>query len=51
MDYKLIGKQLRSVHNRRGLTQESLAECANLSPPYISHIERSRKKVSLDALA
>lgn len=50
MDYKLIGQQVRAVRKSRNLTQAALAERADLSIPYISHIERGRKKVSLDAL-
>ena len=32
------------------MTQAQLAEAADLSVPYISHVERGKKRVSLDAL-
>jgi transcriptional regulator with XRE-family HTH domain len=48
--YKEIGHQINHLRTQRGLTQERLAELAELSPTYISHIERGSKKVSLNAL-
>jgi transcriptional regulator with XRE-family HTH domain len=48
--YKDIGQKVKSLRERRGLTQERLAELAELSPTYISHIERGSKNVSLNAL-
>jgi transcriptional regulator with XRE-family HTH domain len=50
MFYKEIGHQINHLRTQRGLTQERLAELAELSPTYISHIERGSKKVSLNAL-
>jgi transcriptional regulator with XRE-family HTH domain len=48
--YTEIGQKIKSLRERRGLTQERLAELAELSPTYISHIERGKKHVSLTAL-
>lgn len=50
MNFMEIGHQVRTSRLRRGLTQEQLAERAELSPPYISHIERATKCPSLEAL-
>lgn len=50
MDFKSIGKQIRALKTQAGYSQEALAEAADLSPSYLSHIERGRKKVSLESL-
>ena len=50
MDYQQIGRQIRAARLRRKMTQAQLAETADLSVPYISHVERGKKRVSLDAL-
>ena len=50
MDYQQIGRQIRATRLRRKMTQAQLAEAADLSVPYISHVERGKKRVSLDAL-
>ena len=50
MDYQQIGRQIRATRLRRKMTQAQLAETADLSIPYISHVERGKKRVSLDAL-
>lgn len=38
------------LRKQRGCTQEILAEAANLSASYLSHIERGDKKASLSTL-
>lgn len=45
-----VGQTIRMLRKERGLTQETLAEAAELSAPYVSYIESGRKKASLDAL-
>lgn len=50
MDYQTLGRQVRALRLQRGMTQEQLAEAAELSVPYISHIERGRKRASLETL-
>ena len=50
IDYGEIGRRIRDRRMEMGLSQEALAEQADLSPPYISHIERTAKKPSLSAL-
>ena len=50
MDYQQIGRQIRAARLRRKMTQAQLAEAADLSVPYISNVERGKKRVSLDAL-
>lgn len=50
LDYKSIGLRIRSYRIRRGMTQEQLAEKADLSRSHITYIEKGEKAVSLEAL-
>lgn len=50
LDYSLIGSRVNDLRKSRGISQERLAELADLSTTFISHIERSDKKPSLGAL-
>lgn len=50
LDDHQIGARIRSLRKRSGMTQEQLAEAANLSVPYISHMERGFKRPSLETL-
>ena len=45
-----IGRRVRKLREEPRLTQESLAEAAGVSVPYVSHIERGIKKPSLGTL-
>ena len=50
LSYKRVGKRMRAMRKIRKFTQAELAECANLSVPYISHIENGIKQPSLQAV-
>ena len=50
VDYSALGEKIRGYRVKRGFTQEKLAEEANRSSTYISHIERGVKSMSLDTL-
>ena len=50
LDYSLIGSRVNDLRKSRGISQERLAELADLSTTFISHIERNDKKPSLGAL-
>lgn len=50
LNYKLIGNRLKDKRKKQGLTQERVAELADLSPQHISGIETGGAKVSLPAL-
>ena len=50
LNYKRIGQRIRVMRKARKLTQAELAERADLSVPYISHIENGIKKASLQAV-
>lgn len=47
---ELFGRRLRELRKERGLTQEALAEAADLSGNYISDLELGRKVPSLTIL-
>ena len=44
----LIGKRIKDIRRRRGLSQQTLAEKADCSPTYISYIENGYKAMSLN---
>ena len=46
-----IGERIRSLRELSNLTQEELAERANLTKGFISQIERDLTSISLDSLA
>lgn len=50
IDYSLVGKRVAEIRKQRKLTQEQLAEKANISSNYLSHIETSRSIPSLETL-
>lgn len=50
IDYRAIGKRIRAERKKQNLSQEQLAEMADLSPVHISHIETANTKLSLPAL-
>lgn len=43
-----VAKNIRHIRNRRGLSQEQLADEAGLHRTYIGSIERSERNVSVD---
>ncbi len=48
--YRIIGEAIRAHRKKAGLTQERLAELADLNPKYLGEIERGENTVSLSAL-
>lgn len=50
LNYKLIGKRIKELRKRKGLSQEKLAEMCNVSVPHISRIESGNKHPSLECL-
>ena len=46
----MLGKQIRYYRKLNHLTQEKLAEKAELAPSYISDVERGRENISVDAI-
>lgn len=50
VNFKLIGKRVKEIRLSKNLSQAQLAEMADLSAQYLSHIETARKKASLTSL-
>lgn len=50
IDLTRLGHALRSAREERGLTQEALADAADVSKKYISNIERGKCNPSYDVL-
>lgn len=50
INYKEIGKRIKEGRKKVGLTQEKLAEKIDVSPSYISEIERGSSICSLQVL-
>lgn len=48
--YKKMGKRIRDERNRKGISQETLAEMCNLGTSYIGIIERAEKRASIGTL-
>jgi transcriptional regulator with XRE-family HTH domain len=47
---RILGDSIRTYRKKAGLSQEALAERAELHPVYVSAVERGVKTISLDAL-
>ncbi len=47
---KTVGRNLRKYRRALGLTQETLAEKANISPSFYANIERGNKSMSIEVL-
>ena len=50
VDYHAIGQRIRFARTKAQMTQERLANLANLSLPHVSNIETGNTKVSLPTL-
>jgi transcriptional regulator with XRE-family HTH domain len=50
VDYNLLGERIKQQRLNRGLTQEVLAENANVSVSFLGQIERGERKLSLETL-
>lgn len=50
IDYSSVGARIKYIRTQKGLSQEELAEFADVSPVYISNIERGEKSASLKTI-
>lgn len=50
LDYKAIGKRIKIARINADMTQERLADLADLSPSHMSNIETGTTKVSLTTI-
>jgi transcriptional regulator with XRE-family HTH domain len=49
--YRVLGEAVRARRKKARLSQEQLAEKADLTRNYIGDIERAEKKITLETLA
>jgi transcriptional regulator with XRE-family HTH domain len=49
--YRILGEAVRTRRKKARLSQEQLAEKADLTRNYIGDIERAEKKITLETLA
>lgn len=47
---QLIGRRIKEIRKRKGLSQDTLAEKADTSPNYLSRMERGTENPTLDML-
>ncbi|MFZ5988054.1 MAG: helix-turn-helix domain-containing protein [Bacillota bacterium] len=50
MDYRKLGQRIRETRISNKYTQEKLAELCEISPTFLSAIERGNKKLSVETL-
>lgn len=50
MNYYAIGQRIKRMRKARGLSQENLAEFAEISTVHMSHIETGKTKLSLPVI-
>ena len=50
INYKAIGQRIRAARTRKGITQERVADLAEITPAHMSNIETGKTKVSLPTL-
>ena len=48
--YKELGRRIKALRQKTGLTQEELAEIADLHVSYIGHVEKGTKQSSLKTI-
>ena len=51
IDYIALGKRIRAERRKQDLTQEQLAELADISDSFMGHIERGGRVLSVETLA
>lgn len=47
---KVFAENLRAARSRKGLSQEELAELADLHRTYVGSVERAERNVSIDGM-
>lgn len=50
LNYIEIGKRIRAIRKKQGISQEQLAEMIDMSIVHVSHIETANTKLSLPTL-
>ncbi len=47
---KIIGKRIQEIRKKKGMTQEELSEAIEISPHYLSALERGIYNIKLETL-
>lgn len=50
IDYVAVGKKIRALRKKLGITQLQLSEMIDVSPPYMSYIENGIKCAGIETL-
>ena len=50
VDYELIGRRVKAIRLKKGLTQSGLAKLVGCNPSHISNIERNHVKASVNVI-
>jgi transcriptional regulator with XRE-family HTH domain len=48
---RVLGENIRARRRQIGMSQEKLAEDADLHPVYVGNVERGEENISIDSLA
>ncbi len=48
--YEKLGRKIQKARKEKGITQERLAEMADISRTYMGHIEQGRRQPPLDTM-
>ena len=48
---RLLGASIRAYRKKVEISQETLAELADLHPVYVGNVERGEENISIDSLA
>ena len=48
--FEILGKRIKTERQKRGLTQEGLAEAAGISNNFVSYIENGKKTASINTV-
>lgn len=48
-EFQLIGKNIKYLREKKGYTQEELAEAANLSTSHLSKVESGQRRIGMKA--
>ena len=48
--YEKLGRKIQKARQEKGITQEKLAEMADISRTHMAHIEQGRRQPTLDVV-
>ena len=48
--YQIVGRKIRSIREKKGLSQEEFAAMCNLHRTYVGGVERGERNITLETL-